>query len=67
MAESILPAVKFKILTEQLTDNEFDKMLSNFRGRVGREEMLKLICQRSYYTHLSAMDEDISSIIQQRQ
>lgn len=64
--KSILPALKFKTLTQQLTDDEFSRLLSKFRTRLGREGMLRLMCDTSCYPHLSAMEDEALSIMQQR-
>ena len=63
---SILPAIKFKTLIDQLNDNEFDKLLSKFCQRVGREEILRLMWDTLYNSHFNAMEGEILSIMQQR-
>ena len=63
---SILPKLKFKALTQQLTDNEFDKLLSKFRLQIGREQMLKLIWDGTSDSQLSALKGEILPIMQQR-
>ena len=63
---SILPAIKFKTLTHQLKDDEFDQLATKFRQRIGKEEMLRLMCDKSSYHHLSAMKAEILSMIQER-
>ena len=62
---SILSKLKFKILTEQLTDDAFDKLLSKFRQQIGREQMLKLICDGSSESQLNALKAEILPIMQQ--
>ena len=64
--KTILPKLKFKTLTEKLTNDEFDKLLSRFRLQIGREQMLKLICGGSSHSQLNALEGEILPIMQQR-
>ena len=63
---SILAKLKFKTLSEQLTDIEFDKLLSKYRRQIGRERMLNLIGFGSSDSQLSALEGEILYIMQQR-
>ena len=40
----LVSLIKFKCLSSQLTDREFDTFMSKFRTKVGREEILRLLC-----------------------
>ena len=40
----LVSLIKYKNLIGQLTDSEFDTFLSNFRRKIGREEILRLLC-----------------------
>ena len=64
--KSILPKLKFKTLSEQLTDDEFDKLLLKFREQIGRGQMLELLCDGSSDSQLSDLGGEVSPIIQQR-
>ena len=64
--KSIVPKLKFKTLTEQLTDAEFDQLLSKYRIQIGRENILKLICNGSSDSKLIALEGEILPIMQQR-
>ena len=63
---SILPAIKFKTLIDQLNDDEFDKLLLKFRERIGRDEIVRMMWDTVYHSNRGAIEGEILSIMQQR-
>ena len=63
----LLQTVKFKALSSELTDKEFDEFLCSARRAQGREFMLRSLCQQQQHPSPTAdLLEIVSNIIQRR-
>ena len=63
-----LQTVKFKALSAELTDKEFDEFLCSLRRAKGREFILRSLCQQQQHPSSTAdLLQIVSNIIQQRE
>ena len=64
---TLLQTLKFKNVSSELTDDEFDAFLCTLHRRKGRELLLRLLCQQSAPSVSADMLQIASSIIQKRE